>query len=247
MENLMKNILPGASYISAASPLILQKVIQNIPGITSNNETINNVFSKKNQLPFVSLSFERNEPLKLFWFSQHIGMDRGIQDAIEAINGISSFPVHITLLGNCSTEIKKELTGLLVNSNHKLIFKPACAETELIREASLQHIGLALETPHTQNRNIALTNKIFIYLLAGNAILFSETDAQKKFIKEYTGTGNIYPLKDVNHFREILIYWYSNKESLEKYSKENYCLAKNTLNWENESRVFLKLIQKTCA
>ena len=41
------------------------------------------------------------------------------------------------------------------------------------------HVGLALEMPEPPNRAICLTNKAFTYILAGLAVVFTDTPGQR--------------------------------------------------------------------
>ena len=237
MKLLMDRILPTASYITAASPLILK---YSICDSTENYKVVNNVFSLQQQPTFRNVPVESK--LKLFWFSQHIGLDRGLQDVIAAMNLIDSFSVNLTLVGNCSEEVNITLQNHLASSKHNIIFKHPVAEIELIEEASNHHVGLALESGANLNRNLCLTNKIFTYLLAGNAIVASDTDAQKDFAASNHETTTIYKVGDVQGLASILTSMYNNPTQLEQMRKAAYNAASSKYNWEAEQQIFLSLV-----
>ena len=96
---------------------------------------------------------------------------------ISAIGLIKDQKIELTLLGNISASNKLYFKKLIEKENIKGVnFLPPVEEKKIFEIASEHHIGLASETGKDLNNNIALSNKIFTYLLAGNAILFSNTD-----------------------------------------------------------------------
>lgn len=239
MKLLMDRVVPQAAYITAASPLIL-KYSTGKNEYAENHKVVNNVFSLQQQPSFKNIPADNK--LKLFWFSQHVGLDRGLQDIIAAMNLVDSFSIDLTLVGNCNEDIKTTLQDQLVKGKHSIIFKQPIAETALIEEASSHHIGLALESGANLNRNLCLTNKIFTYLLAGNAIIASDTDAQKKFAASNPESIIIYKVGDAQALANILYTMYANTTQLEQMKKAAYNAAASKYNWEAEQQVFLSLV-----
>ncbi len=244
MAQLMHDTLSYADYVSAASPLILEMVSKDVPRITSNRAVVNNVFPAAKQPAFNELPIEKDGAIKLFWFSQHVAVHRGIPDAINAMNLIDEFPVKLTLLGNCTETVRISLTQMLTNKKHTLVFKPACHEDELMQEAAQHHIGLALEPGFNQNNKVALSNKIFTYLLAGSSLIASDTDAQKLFVETHPETGYLYKTGDANGFAAIVKSLYHNQVVLQAMRKGNYEIAREKYSWEKEEEHFLKLVTR---
>lgn len=230
--------LPHASYISTASPLITREIERLFP--FKKVATINNVFSRKLQ-PALRSSVATN-PLKLFWFSQTVGRDRGIQDAIEAMNLLPDFNIELTILGNCKEEIKSFFLGQQKVDKHRLNFIDPVKPDAIFRLAAEHDIGLALEPAFSKNNDIALSNKIFSYLLAGNAVLASETAMQKKFTDSYPGIGRSHPIGDVEALASNLKFFYLNRQALNKARESAWKLAHDELNWEEEQKKLLEII-----
>ncbi len=105
--------------------------------------------------------------------------------------------------------------------------------------AAQADVGLALEQSNPINRDICLTNKIFTYLSAGLAIIFSDTAAQTEFNETYQA-GIIYPQGN-GEALAACIKKYLNPEILQAQKYHNYNLAKEKLNWEEESKNYLTL------
>ncbi|MBS1774577.1 MAG: hypothetical protein JST82_17100 [Bacteroidetes bacterium] len=241
MVALMKKVNDNASYLTAASPKILEYTINNT-GYSGKAAVVNNVFSLKQQPSFQNLEIKEGKPIKLFWFSQHIDMDRGLQDIVGAMNLITDFPIQLTLMGNCNDAVKNTLNDLLKNKEHTIHIIPPATETQLIAESANHHIGLALETGVNLNRNLCLTNKIFTYLLAGNMIIASDTEAQTQFIASNPHIGMLYSRNDIATLASIITKYYSSQQSLQSCRRAAYELATTTYNWEKEQAIFLSMI-----
>lgn len=226
-----------ASFITAGSPLIAAEYKKNYPALEFT--TINNVFSKQQQPAFTELN---TTPLKLFWFSQTLGLKRGLQDIIKAVNTITSFIIELTIVGDDLNGVKDTIRSQLTNAAHKLIFLPPCSEETLINTAAQNHIGLALEPGFSINNNIALSNKLFTYLLAGNAVIMSATAAQQLFYDQYPQVGWCYQPGDTAALKRILTEAYTNTALLAAKRRNAWELAGTTLNWENEQGKFLSLV-----
>lgn len=227
---------PGAAYITAASPLIGAGYQKHFPGKTFT--VINNVFPKAHQPPFRDTS---NDALKLFWFSQTIGADRGLDDVLNALQLIPELEVRLTLLGRCSDALKRYWESKCTCPNHSIQIYDPVEPTQIFTLAADQDIGLALECGISLNRLIALTNKIFTYLLVGNVILASETPAQKKFIQEHPSVGVSYPIGDAHAMANHLVNFSKNRKMLQDARRNAWQLAHDVLNWETEQKKLLTL------
>ncbi|TAF79267.1 MAG: hypothetical protein EAZ51_07965 [Sphingobacteriales bacterium] len=236
---LEDNYLPQLNYFTSASPLIAAEYKKLYPQL--NPIIINNVFSSN----FIVKSNKENETLKLFWFSQTIGKNRGLETVIQAIGLLNNPNITLTLLGMLSTidEIyfRNFATekGLILN---QLIFLSPVAPDNIFSIASQYDIGLALELNTPLNRDICLTNKIFTYLSAGLAIIASETAAQKQFLNNYPLVGKSFPIGDINALAKIIELYIQNPNVLLSTKIAAFNLAKNELNWENEIAKFLLAI-----
>lgn len=237
---LEDQFLPGAAYVTAASPKIA-KAYNDTYGFPKPVIAINNVFSQKQQP-----SFRRRKPgnpLRLFWFSQTLGRNRGIQDVLKNLTLLKDIPIQVGLLGNCSEADIVYFSQFFKIPKHRLEILNLRSEKELILLSATYDIGLALERSTPLNRDICLTNKIFTYLLAGNAILASQTKAQQQFMETYPDVGASYPLVQVDHIATVLRQWWEQPEELERQRFAAWNLAKDDLNWEKEQQKFLGLVK----
>lgn len=231
--------LPGALFITAASPLIAEKY----SGYYNSTVTvINNVFSKKYLVKEIN---ETSKPIKLFWFSQTIGKGRGLEDIIHALMEMPHGSFSLTLLGKHDEAIKDYFIELEKGekSNVDINFLQPVSPAEIFAIAAQHDVGLALEQSGELNRNLCLTNKIFTYLLAGNAIIFSDTKAQKQFYEDNTDIGSIYECGNSQGLKNILYQYSNNRKLVLDKRKRSLALAGSKFNWEMESFKLIEIIK----
>ncbi len=241
-ESIEKKYLPGTTYVSAASPLIRQAYKDIYKTIST--ITINNVFpiSYLQPLPKKRLS---SDVFKMFWFSQAIGQNRGIEDVIKAMGLLNNKGIELSLLGNLSKERKKYFLELMLKNNvaqSQVKFLPTVKEEQLPIIAAKHHVGLALEVPEYLNRQYCLTNKIFLYLLAGNAVIFSRTPAQQLFLRENEGIGSLFESGSPGELANVISFYMHNPMVLHAHQLNAHTLAKEKFNWELESKLLISKI-----
>ena len=235
--HLEDKYISRCKYISFASPMIGEKVLENFPKFQGKTKVIYNCF------PLIEKSPQKDvtkKQLKLFWFSQTVGADRGLITALVALKLINDPLIKLTIVGQVSDQIKKYFFSILENSKVQLDFSGVVSPKEIDELAARSDVGLALEMLEPENRNLCLTNKIFTYLAAGNAIIFSETSAQEKFCQE-NKAGLLYKTGDAEALAKS-IRFYQDEENLLYQKKHNRKLAETTFNWETESQKLVALL-----
>ena len=229
VKQLEDRLLPGVDLITTASPLISAAYQYLYPG--AKIVTINNVFSLHQLQP---VREPGQQQLKLFWFSQNIGPNRGLELIVDALNAIEE-NVSLTLLGNIRNSSYVEALLKRSSQPNRIYFMKPVAPEQVFKIASEFDIGLAAEIPHCLNRDICLTNKIFTYLLAGNCILASATSAQKGFIDANPQVGFLYEHDHAASLAVIIKELFHNREQLSQCKQQATLLATTLLNWEKES------------
>jgi glycosyltransferase involved in cell wall biosynthesis len=221
------------NYMSAASPLIAEQYAHLF---NLNVIPILNVFQKTIRHKFVN----SGGVLKLFWFSQTVGPNRGLETIFEAIK-ISEIPLELHLLGEIGKDYKKQLLNLKSNNLH-LTFHASVHQEDLFNLAAEFDIGLATEPIFPFNRNICLTNKLFAYIQNGLAVVASNTHAQRVFFQLQPKIGSIY--KNINELVEIFHSYNSDRALLLRIKKNCFELGQKDINWESEKVKFLNIIKE---
>ena len=236
---------PQTNYLTASSFPIAELYQKLFPA--KKITTVLNVFPVvKEVLPPVT---KPNQPLKLFWFSQTIGLNRGLQDAFSALKFLNTEKIELHLLGYLDNQTKNNLDKLLIElqikQDFKVIFHQPINPDQLPIYAAQFDVGLALEPGFSINNNAALSNKIFTYLQAGLAVIASDTIAQKQFIAENPGLGFCYEKGNTQQLATILKQLIEKPELLLKTKQQAYRAARLNLNWETESLKFLQVVSET--
>jgi glycosyltransferase involved in cell wall biosynthesis len=228
--------IPSLSYLSTASPLISETYKSIFPG--QDVITINNAFSKHLLKP---VSTSEQKRLSIFWFSQTVGRNRGIEDVIEAMNILNSLNIELHLLGHCPESYKEELKKL-AKRPAAIHFHLSTTLENIFSVAAQFDVGLAAEVPHCINRELCLTNKLFTYILSSNCILASDTQAQKLFLNTYPGVGLLYEHNKPESLAQQINKLYNDKHLLGELRKNAHELAAERLNWEKESEILLSQV-----
>jgi glycosyltransferase involved in cell wall biosynthesis len=231
-------LLPQVDLITTASPLITKEYKKYYP--TQNITTINNVFSNF----FVQPISQGSSVLKLFWFSQHIGMYRGLEIFIQALNLLPGKVISLTIMGNTLSDAYNKSLLELSNDPSSIIFRSTAAPETIFSIAAQYDIGLAGEMPSCRNKEICLSNKIFTYMLAGNCILASDMQGQTEFMQQHPGIGFTYVHDDPKDLAEKIDRLYNDRSLLQHCKEQARQLAANELNWENEKEKWMPLVNK---
>ena len=234
-----KKYVPQLQYISTASTLITEKITQNFPLHSNEVLTIFNCFPLSQQQAFRDKSAGDNT-LQLFWFSQTIGKNRGLEVLFTVLEELNDQSIHLTLAGRCNKDLEMYIEEHAASIKNNIHFAGIIQPGKLPSFAATFDVGLAIELAEPNNRNICLTNKIFTYLLAGNAVILSRTTMQEAFNEQYQ-IGQSFNVNNASQLKAKIIY-YKKTTQLELQRKHNYELAKHTLNWETESKKLLSVI-----
>jgi glycosyltransferase involved in cell wall biosynthesis len=238
--------IPDVNSLSAASNTIANAYSEIFPSHLI--KTIKNCFPLAyaiDEIKSIPLS-----PLKLFWFSQYVGKGRGLETIIVAMSLLPKKSVSLTLLGVASNKMRKYFLKLMFDLNlseDQLIFLDPVRDVDIVFVASNYHIGMASEPGRDLNNELALSNKIMMYLLAGNALICSDTVSQKDFLDLNPFIGSLYQKDDPNDLFKALSYYMDNPILLSTHRKNALQLGKEKYNWNIEKEQFLQNVEQVLA
>ncbi|MDO3627489.1 hypothetical protein [Mucilaginibacter sp. BT774] len=240
--NIENRYFPQLDYLSTSSPLIASAYQKIFPDIKPT--VLLNVFPADARVPEAVPNLD--QPIRLFWFSQTIGINRGLEDIIAALELLKEYPFQLHLLGHLSEATKTNyVDGLVGGKEDQIHLHQPIPSDNLAVFSSQFDIGLALEPAFSNNNNMALSNKIFTYLQGGLAVVASDTDAQLQFLNDYPAVGKAYKKGDAALLADVLLSYHLNRYELLEAKKKALQLARQELNWENESKTYLQLVKQT--
>ena len=243
VRRLESGYVPRAAYLTAAAPGIARAYAEHhgVPEPT----TVLNVFPRGDspgrleELP--------DEGLSLYWFSQTIGADRGLEDVVRAMGKVDQEDIELHLRGRWQPGYRACLLRLAgdcgLGSGQVVEHDPALPQA-MVRLASRHHIGLALDHPVSLNRDICLTNKIFTYLLAGNAVVATATRGQSDLMCYIPEAGVTYAPGDVDALAAALDRWRQDRSALAASRRASLEAGLTRYNWDEEKRSFLGVVEK---
>ncbi len=238
--------LPSCTYVTAASPMIGRAYAAQY-GIAEPT-TILNVFPismapPARQAPAAGIAGQ----LRAYWFSQTIGLDRGLQSFIRAMARART-AVTLEIRGSNRWGHGDTLLALAreLGIADKVKLLPLAPPQEMALLASDYDVGLSLETEVTESRRLCLTNKIFTYLLAGVPVLMSDTPAQRALAPDLGAAATVVSLSNPDAIGAALDRLAATatlamgKEMAARLGRERY-------NWDREKDILLDLVAKAFA
>ena len=228
--------LPQCAYITAASPRIASRYAEAY-GLRM-PKVVLNVFPKS-QAPAVATAAGIVSPgPSVYWFSQTIGPNRGLECAIRAIRLAKSKP-HFYLRGTLRDDYRGHLMAFaeaecVVNRLHLLEPGPA---SEMGKIASLYDIGLSSEPGSTANNEVALGNKIFTYLLAGIPFVASSTCAHLDISRDLGEAMRIYEKDSPTALAAAFDHYLLSRDTLKASRATAWHLAQSRYNWDLEKAI----------
>jgi hypothetical protein len=246
-EYIERTFLPQCSYVTAASPGISSACVARY-GIKMPT-TILNVFPLS-QRPKGFRAHDPKAPLTLYWFSQVIGASRGLEDVVQAMALASTKNIELHLRGEWQPGYEKSLRQSATNaglSPAQLVSHELAPPDDMIRLSAQYDVGLALEQPVSENRDICLTNKIFTYLLAGNAVIATATSGQQRLMSDMPGSGLCYKIGDVKTLGRQLREWEYDRTALENARLRAWQYGEQTYNWDIEQQTFVAAVEQALA
>ena len=236
-------LLPTCRHVTAAAPLI-GTAYRARYGIEST--TVLNVFPLA-MAPAVPVR-EGQGTFRAYWFSQTVGLDRGLQAFIQAMARTAA---RVTLdirggdrwgHGDRLMELAREL-GVA----DRVALLPMAAPPEMVRLAADYDIGLSLETDVSENRRVCLTNKIFTYLLAGVPVLLSDTPAQDALAHELGAAARIVSLAAPDAIAAVLDRLAGSPEARSEARDRAWRLGRERYNWDVEKGALLASVERAFA
>lgn len=238
--------LPQCAYVTAGSPAIADAYAEQY-GIARPAPVLN-VFplcTRPRQF-----RPQRTGPLRLYWFSQTIGGDRGLQDVVRAMGSLPECNIELHLRGQWAQGFEDELrqlaASLAVPQQRIVHYAPAPAD-QMVQLASEFDVGLALEQPVSRNRMLCLTNKMFTYMLAGNAILATSTPGQQPILQTIGPAAVQYNPGDVATFAAELKRWHDDRGALQRSRLASWQWGTDRYNWDTEKKLFLSTVEQVFA
>ena len=205
-RRVLERVIPRAAFVTTSSECIAERYAEQFgrrPAV------LHNVFPLPAKPPELT---SHEGPLRLYWFSQTIAPSRGIEDMVAAVfaAGISA---EITLRGRPHADFTAQIARRIHEEMRRtaaptpvvtLHVEPPADPDRMIELAAAHDIGFASEHEPVENRQLCLTNKVFTYLAAGNAIAMGDTRAQRHLAGQLGEAAFLYRPGEIEPLAEWL-------------------------------------------
>jgi glycosyltransferase involved in cell wall biosynthesis len=183
--------------------------------------------------------------LRLHWFSLTIGHGRGIEDALEAL-ALLGPETHLHLRGDVAPAFRPTLHAMIqrLGLAARVHVHPPVDHDRLIRCMGEFDVGLALERPDHGNYARTVTNKVFAYLLAGLALVVTDTPGQREVLQQAPRAGFLYPAGNAAALAYGLRHWAEDPASLLAAKTAAWRAARDHLCWDHEKDKLLNQLAR---
>ena len=208
-------------------------------------EVIYNAFPLADRDSLDGRLIDRRGPrgLSICWFSQTIGPGRGLDDLFAALPLLrGEFEVH--LRGKPVAGVEAWLAATVPEAYRRRIFlHDLVANQELLSRIAEHDVGFAGEMKFCRSRELTVTNKLFQYLLAGIAVVASDTDGQKEIAKQARGAIHLYESGRPSSLAEQLNRLQSSPDLLARAKAAALKSAEERFCWDRQEGIFLESIE----
>ncbi len=222
-------VLKRAAFATTSSEAIAAEY-ERLYGVKPH--TIHNTFP----LPKAAPDFRRpsGSCLRLYWFSQTIGPGRGLEDTIAAI-GRAGIAAQLTLRGRPQAGYLAALSQLSAARAPRLRLtqEPPAPPDAMVDLARPYDVGLAFEPAAPFNRTLCLSNKVFTYVLAGLAVLTSDTAGTRAFGRDLGAGAALVPPGDIDALSAAIAEWAHDPARLECARRSAWSAAVRRWRWDH--------------
>ena len=241
-RRIQSDLIPGCAVFTAASPLIAQAYAR---AYGREPLPLLNVFplAEGPPAPAAPAPVAPGRPARLYWFSQTVGAGRGLEAMAEVI-GLMRTPAELHLRGFVDAAYAAELEARAARAGApgRIRFLAPAPSAEMARLAAGFDLGLSTEESSPPNRDLCLTNKVFVYLLAGLPQLLSDTAAQSALAPELGAAALLGRLADPAGIARRLDAFFADPAGVAAARTEAWRLARERFCWDLEQRRLLQAV-----
>jgi glycosyltransferase involved in cell wall biosynthesis len=201
-------------------------------------------WSDRKHLDSVFLDRQDRRLPSIHWFSQTLGHDRGLEDLIAALP-LLKHEAEIHLRGKPARGFERWLAQRTPEAwRGRIKVHGLVSNAELLSRIAEHDIGFAGETSLIRSRDLTVTNKILYYLLAGLAVVASETAGQKEVAEQAPGGVSLYPPGNSVELAARLDVLLGSSDALRQAKIAVLAAAKRAFCWERQEKELLEAVSR---
>jgi glycosyltransferase involved in cell wall biosynthesis len=207
-------------------------------------KVLHNVFPLAERKMLDGVLKDRKDTKKpsIHWYSQTIGPGRGLEFLLESLH-LVDVPVDLHLRGNLFGDFGEQLKKKFPHERgHRIFFHQLVPHNELLSRIAEHDIGLATEEYTPDSRNLTITNKILQYLLAGIAVVASDTAGQKEVAEAAPDAVALFKNKNKESFVAALNSFLNDTKKLKQARIKALQYAENQFCWERQKQMLVEWV-----
>ncbi|CAN5869270.1 hypothetical protein BH10CHL1_BH10CHL1_45800 [soil metagenome] len=244
LRSLEQAALHRGGHITTTSHALADRFAQVYQAATPTS--IYNAFSwsDREQLDNLRKDRQHSDLPSIHWVSQTIGPGRGLETLFESLYQITR-PVAVHLRGSCTNSEEERLRILFPHENgHQLYIHALVPNKELLSRIAEHDIGLALEEYQPPNRNLTITNKILHYLLAGLAVIATDTLGQQEVAQLAPQAVKLCRTGDAASLASTISTFLKSPERLKATKEAALKAAQTRFCWEEQAPILLQSVER---
>jgi glycosyltransferase involved in cell wall biosynthesis len=207
---------------------------------------IYNAFPWSERKPMDGLLKDRRDRRvpSIHWFSQTLGEGRGLEELFAALPLLKQ-EAEIHLRGKPVSGFDNWLANRVPNNwRSRVVIHELVSGPELLSRIAEHDIGFAGEMKYCRNKDLTVSNKILQYILAGIAVVASDTAGQKEVAEKASGAVFLYPSGDAAGVAARLDMLLGSEDALERAKAAALDAARQTFCWEQQERALLASVEQ---
>lgn len=178
-------------------------------------------------------------PPSLHWFAPRIEPGRGLRALFGALP-LLHHPVEVHLRGELQPGDRAWFAREVPEAwRQRLVLHPTVHNSELLPRIASHDIGLALESGATRGRDLTVAKKTFHYLLAGLAVVASDTTGHEEIADATLGAIKLVPPDNPAALAGAIDAWLAFPEHLALARQAALRATKETFCWERVRETLL--------
>lgn len=169
-----------------------------------------------------------------------INIERGAEEAVAAMKSTVGITLLIAGGGDIVNELMKKVDS--EGLDDRVIFVPKQPYDTLLQYTAASDLGITFDKDTNINYRYSLPNKLFDYIITRTPILASDLPEIRKVIDKYD-IGMFIDSHDTEHIAEQMMSVFDDRGRYDRWVR-NLEKAAGELNWPEEKKVFLNLIDE---
>ena len=209
-------------------------------------EVIYNAFpwSDRNRLDRTPKDRQIRSAPSIHWYSQTLGEGRGLEDLLGALPHVTH-GAEIHLRGKPAAGFGDWMQSRIPKRWRDRVFTHGLVPNdELLSRIGEHDIGFAGEMKYSRSRDLTVSNKMLHYLLAGLAVVASDTSGQQEVARRAADAVFTYPSGDTHALAVQLNALLGSNDALQGAKAAALRAAEDVFCWERQEGGLLETIAR---